>query len=205
MPYTNYPFELPPLPYEYDALEPSIDTETMRYHHDKHFKTYIDNLNTAIAPYPRLHSLSVEQLLARPAALPREARTAIMRNGGGVYNHERFFNGLAPAAAGGHRPTGNLASLIDRDFGGLESFYTELSRSALAVFGSGWTYLIQNRAGRLECTNLANQDTLIAQGITPILLVDVWEHAYYLKYKSARADYLRNLRNILVFPNLILR
>lgn len=198
----TYPFELPPLPYDYDDLEPYIDTETMHYHHDKHFQTYITNLNNALAPYPALQKLTLRELLASPNLLPTKVFLAIMRNGGGVYNHDLFFKKLAPPAAKNHQPTGALLAAIENTFGSFDHFKEVFTKQALAVFGSGYTYLIMLKDGALQIVNLANQDTLLADGYQPLILVDVWEHAYYLKYKNSRADYLKNIWQVIKFPVL---
>lgn len=202
MPFNTYPYELPPLPYAYDALEPYIDEETMHYHHDKHFQTYIDGLNKALAPYPRLQKCRLEELLAAPAELPEKARCAILRNGGGVYNHGRFFRGMAPVGEGCHMPEGSLARLIDRTFTSFDNFKEILSQQALDVFGSGWAVLTLTPCGRLKILGLRNQETPLPSGELPLVYIDVWEHAYYLKYKNQRAEYVKNIWNVLVFPKL---
>ncbi|GHU81104.1 superoxide dismutase [Clostridia bacterium] len=202
MPLDTYPYELPALPYAYDALEPYIDTETMHYHHDKHFASYIAGLNQALEPCPRLQSLTLEELLKNPFSLPYKAYTAIMHNGGGVYNHSLYFSGLSPAAGGGHEPKGKLSRMIEASFGSFEDFRKAFTAQALAVFGSGWTVLALTPAQTLEIVSLKNQDTMLATGKRPLLYVDVWEHAYYLKYKNLRADYLKAIWNVLVFPEI---
>lgn len=194
-----YPYVLPPLPYPYDALEPYIDTETMHYHHDKHFQTYINNLNDALKPYPALQKIPLTQLLSNPNAIPKSIREKVLNNGGGVYNHDLFFRGLAPAAAPGHRPAGNLAAAIDKTFGSFAQFKAAFSEQALAVFGSGWTLLALDRTGNLKILNLKNQETAITYGVEPVMLLDVWEHAYYLKYKNERRQYIENAWNVLTF------
>lgn len=200
MPYHTYPYELPPLPYAYDALEPYIDAETMHYHHDKHFATYIANLNKALAPYPQLQKLTLEQLLATPMRLPAAARTAILHNGGGVYNHALFFQGMAPPSSPGHEPQGAVLEVLRRTFGSFEDFKKVFNEAALKVFGSGWTVLVLTPQGGLQIVNLKNQETLLSTPAIPLLYVDVWEHAYYLKYKNARGDYLQNIWNVLTLP-----
>lgn len=200
MPYNTYPFELPPLPYEYDALEPYIDAETMFYHHDKHFAAYIDNLNKAIEPFPNLQELTLEQLLTWTRFLPQDTYTKIMQNGGGVYNHNLFFKGLAPSEEGLNEPAGALLSDIEDTFYSLSNFKKLFSEEALKVFGSGWTCLIYTRQGGLKIISLKNQDTPLVLKARPVIMMDVWEHAYYLKYKNARADYIRALWNVIRFP-----
>ena len=188
MPYNSYPFELPPLPYKYDALEPYIDSETMYYHHDKHYKTYIDNLNAALEPFPNLQELTLEQLLTWTRFLPQDTYTKIMQNGGGVYNHSLFFNGLAPAAEEQPMPSGALLRDMEETFGSFSKFKKAFYAEALKVFGSGWTYLVYNRQGKLKIVNLKNQETPLLLKARPVLAVDLWEHAYYLKYKNARSS-----------------
>ena len=194
-----YPFILPPLPYAYDALEPFIDTETMHYHHDKHFQTYITNLNKALASNPKLQDRTLKELLYHPEALPAKDRTAILNNAGGVYNHFLFFNGLAPADEDNHEPKCRLIGIIDNTFGSFNKFKKLFSQLALQVFGSGWTCLVLTPEGVPKIVNLKNQD-VVNEGDQVIILFDVWEHAYYLKYKNLRADYVDNLWNIIRFP-----
>ncbi|MDR2502491.1 MAG: superoxide dismutase [Oscillospiraceae bacterium] len=198
MPESRYPFTLPPLPYAYDALEPHIDEETMRYHHDKHFAAYISNLNTALAPYPALQRLTLEQLLTCQR-LPFAARAQILRSAGGVYNHAFFFNHLSPGGAGA--PDSELQARIDASWGSMSAFRSALTRAAESVFGSGWAALAERRGGALFITTTANQDTVLNNngGAKPRLLIDVWEHAYYLKYKNDRASYIENLWSVLSF------
>lgn len=200
MPYNTYPYELPPLPYAYDALEPYIDAETMYYHHDKHFQTYIDNLNQALEPYPQLQEMSLTQLLMNEDKLPKEAAKKIMDNGGGVYNHTFFFYSLAPASSGNHYPTGRLLELINQKYGSFGAFKDQFSQKAKDVFGSGWTYLVLDEQQNLDIMNLANQDTPLSVNAIPVIMFDVWEHAYYLKYKNDRADYIKQIWNVIVFP-----
>lgn len=195
----TYPYTLPPLPYAYDALEPYIDTETMHYHHDKHFQTYINNLNSALEPYPQLQKLPLQRLLQNPYAIPSSIREKVMNNGGGVYNHNLFFQGLAPASSQVHNPEGALKAAIDNTFGSFENFKNKFSEQALSVFGSGWTTLVQTKKQGLKIINLKNQDTSLIYGAKPLLLLDVWEHAYYLKYKNDRKQYVENAWNILTF------
>lgn len=202
MPYHTYPYELPPLPFPYEALEPYIDAETMYYHHDKHFSTYINNLNRALEPYLWLQRLTLEQLLANPNILPPKAATNILNNGGGVYNHLHFFQGLAPAQEDRHTPKGLFLAAINASFISFDNFKMVFNTQALAVFGSGYTELAVTPQGTLRLFNVKNQDTLLPTGNRLILLVDVWEHAYYLKYKNLRGEYLKNIWNVLVFPNL---
>ena len=187
-----YKYELPPLPYPYDANEPYIDEETMRIHHDKHFRTYVDNLNKALEPYTSYHNIPLEILLRRPNIIPDNIRTAVINNGGGVYNHDLYFNTIGPAG-GIEKPQGSLRNAIERSFGSFEVFKDKFTQNAKNVFGSGWTFLVINPYNQLMIVNTANQDTPLPWGNKPILAFDVWEHAYYLKYQNRRAEYLENL------------
>lgn len=200
MPYDTYPYELPPLPYAYDALEPHIDTETMRYHHDKHFAAYTVNLNKALEPYPQLQKLTLEQLLSRP--LPTAARESILHNGGGVYNHGKFFDGLAPASKAAQDRNETLSAMLDKTFGSMENFKKTFTQTAMDVFGSGWACLVMTRQGGLKIVTLHNQETVVPMHAAPIILFDVWEHAYYLKYKNERAKYVYNLWDVIITPKL---
>lgn len=195
----TYPYELPPLPYDYDALEPYIDTETMHYHHDKHFQTYINNLNDALKPYPRLQQMTLTQLLTNTGLIPTAAREKILNNGGGVYNHDLFFRGLAPANVPVHKPERALADAINRAFGSYDSFVQEFSAHAASVFGSGWTALVRDTAGTVRIINLKNQQTSLVYNVETVMMLDVWEHAYYLKYKNDRKQYIENAWNVLIF------
>lgn len=198
----KYPFELPALPYPYDALEPVLDAQTLHFHHDKHFQTYVDNLNKALEPFVQLQKLTLKELLTCRKNVSEAALTAIMNNAGGVYNHNFYFNHLAPVKADGHRPEGKVMQMIEQCFGSFEAFKEAFSKKALAVFGSGWTYLVINRRGNLEIINLKNQQTPLCCGAKPIMTIDVWEHAYYLQYKNARADYIKNYWSIVTFACL---
>lgn len=189
-----YPFVNLPLLYDYDALEPYIDEKTMHLHHDKHLQTYIDNLNEALSDYPRLQELSLEQLIYNSSGLPAEIRTTVKNNAGGVYNHRLFFDGLINPSEGG--PVGNLARAIDRQFGSYENFKAEFRKAALSVFGSGYAWLVDDR-GRLRIVTTPNQNSPIEQGLCPILTIDVWEHAYYLKHYNVRADYIDDFMQII--------
>jgi len=197
----TYPFSLPPLPYPYNSMEPFIDAETMHYHYDKHFGTYIGNLNKALAPYPQLHTMRLEQLLSSPQMHPPAVHTDIMHNGGGVYNHSIYFDNLAPAAqAARRRPEGWLADAVNRTFGSFEQLRRTLSDHATSVFGSGWSSLVLTRDKGLRIVDLHNQQTVAGSGALTIILIDVWEHAYYLKYKNLRSSYVENIWNLLTFP-----
>lgn len=183
MNHRTYPFELLPLPYAYDALEPYIDAETMRFHHDRHLKTYVDNLNKALEGYPQYHLWTLEELLKNLSELPDGLQTAVRNNGGGVYNHELFFELMAP---------GEQAMLpqVSGAFGGEEAWKKEMKAAALGQFGSGFAWLVSEPSGGLKVIALPNQDNPLSMGLLPILPLDVWEHAYYLKYQNLRADYI---------------
>jgi Fe-Mn family superoxide dismutase len=180
-------FSLPDLPYAYDALEPHIDTETMRIHHDKHHAAYIANLDKALAGSEHA-SWPVEKLVKELGSLPESIRLPVRNQGGGHYNHSLFWTMLAPGAGGS--PTGSLASGIDRELGGFEAFKAEFGKAALGRFGSGWAWLVLGKDGKLAVLSTANQDNPLTEGHHPILGLDVWEHAYYLKYQNRRADYV---------------
>ncbi len=190
------PYTLPKLPYAYDALEPYIDAQTMQIHHDKHHQAYVDNLNKAIAGDPALAKLSVEELLQRLDTLPAALRTPVRNQGGGHANHSLFWQILAPASLSG-KPGGKLAAALDRAFGGQEKFEAALRTAALGVFGSGWAWLAADGSGKLAIETSANQDSPLSSGRQPILGIDVWEHAYYLKYQNRRADYLAAFMHVL--------
>lgn len=202
MPVNTYPYTPQPLPYAYNALEPYIDTETMRYHHDKHYQAYADHLNKALEPYPKLQKLTLEKLLTRSFILPYTTYEAILHNGGGTYNHQLFFQGLAPAGEDVHKPKGYLAATINKTFGSFETFQKQFSEAALDVFGSGWVCLVMTPARRLKIMQLANQETALRSDAKTVILFDVWEHAYYLKYKNARADYVQALWKVVKFPEV---
>ncbi|MEH7252581.1 superoxide dismutase [Neobacillus niacini] len=186
-------FELPQLPYAYDALEPHIDKETMNIHHTKHHNTYVTNLNNALQGNEELLSKSVEEVIANLDAVPEAARTAVRNNGGGHANHSLFWQILAPN--GGGAPTGELADAISSKFGSFESFKEEFAKAATTRFGSGWAWLSVSN-GQLEVSSTPNQDSPIMEGKTPILGLDVWEHAYYLNYQNRRPDYIASFWNV---------
>lgn len=186
--------QLPSLPYAFDALEPYIDTLTMQIHHGKHHAGYIANLNKAIAGTP-FEEMPLEQLLAQLDAVPENIRTTVRNNGGGHINHSLFWTIMAPNAGG--VPTGALASAIDATFGSFEGFKEKLTAAAVGRFGSGWGWLVVKRGGGLEVISTPNQDSPIMTGDTPILGIDVWEHAYYLKYQNRRPEYVANFFNVI--------
>jgi Fe-Mn family superoxide dismutase len=178
--------ELPALPYAYNALEPHIDEQTMRIHHDKHHGTYVTNLNAAIEKHPELAGKSVDDLLRGINSVPEDIRTAVRNNGGGHANHTMFWEIMGPGAGGA--PTGALADAIKSTFASFEAFKDQVNKAALARFGSGWAWLVDS-GGKLSIESTANQDSPLMEGKKPILGIDVWEHAYYLKYQNRRADY----------------
>ncbi|MBO6417091.1 superoxide dismutase [Enterococcus gallinarum] len=180
-------YTLPDLPYAYDALEPYIDEETMHLHHDKHHNTYVTNLNAAIEKHPELGEKSVEELLADFDSVPEDIKTAVRNNGGGHANHSFFWEILAPNAGG--EPTGAIKEAIEETFGSFDDFKEEFKTAATGRFGSGWAWLVI-KDGKLAITSTANQDSPLMDGQTPVLGLDVWEHAYYLKYKNVRPDYI---------------
>lgn len=184
----TYPFVARPLPYEYDALVPVLDRETLTFHHDKHYKTYVDNLNNALSDYPELQKESLTELLSRIDTLPAAVQTAVRNNGGGVYNHELYFDSMKSPV--GQEPSGPLADAIERDFGSYKQWKDQMKQAAVGKFGSGWAWLASDRNGRLSIIQTANQDVPDLEEYIPILLVDVWEHAYYLQYQNRRADYV---------------
>jgi len=192
----HYPFELTPLPYAYNGLEPYIDEKTMRLHHDRHLQTYVDNLNAALKDYPELHHWSLEQLLYYADRLPEQIRTAVINNGGGVYNHNLFFAGLKSPQKQKNQPAGAFMQAVKAQFGGIDAFKKEFKKEALGVFGSGYTWLATDNEGKLQIINTKNQDTVLPMNLYPIFLIDVWEHAYYLKHYNARADYIDDWLNL---------
>ncbi|HEY0733836.1 MAG TPA: superoxide dismutase [Herpetosiphonaceae bacterium] len=186
--------ELPPLPYDYAALEPHIDSQTMTIHHDKHHAAYVNNLNAALEKYPELQSQSAEDLIRDLNSVPEDIRTAVRNNGGGHVNHTMFWQIMGPN--GGGEPTGALADAINDSFGSFEDFKKQFNDAGTKRFGSGWVWLVRGSDGKLSITSTANQDNPISEGNTPILGNDVWEHAYYLKYQNRRPDYLQAWWNV---------
>jgi len=191
-----YPFQQMPLPYPFNALEPDIDAKTMELHYTRHFKGYIDDLNNTLKDAPRLQRCTLEELLRCADRLPCNLRTSIRRYAGGVFNHAVYFEGLTP---GGSPFCGTLARMTDRTYGGFEQFKAKFKEKAAGVFGSGYAWLAANRAGRLCIVTTANQDTPLPQGLYPLLNIDVWEHAYYLKHYNVRADYIDSWFNVADF------
>ena len=196
------PFELPPLPYAYDALEPTIDAKTMEIHHGKHHKAYVDNLNAAIQGHPELEKKSIEQLMRDINSVPQDIRQKVINNGGGHANHSMFWEIMAPNAGG--EPSGNVAEAIKSTFGSFDGFKGKIKEAALGRFGSGWAWLVLDK-GKLSIISTPNQDSPLMSGHTPILGVDVWEHAYYLRYQNKRADYVDAWWKVVNWPNVAKR
>jgi superoxide dismutase, Fe-Mn family len=190
---TPEPFTLPPLPYDYEALEPYIDAQTMHIHHDKHHAAYVANLNKAVADFPDLGKKTVEDLLKDLNSVPEKIHTAVRNNGGGHYNHSLFWQMMKKDGGGG--PAGELAKAIDTSFGSFSAFKENFTKTALGQFGSGWAWLVLDGSA-LKIEHIPNQDTPLIVGHSPLLGLDVWEHAYYLKYQNKRADYIAAWFNV---------
>ncbi|KAA0259271.1 MAG: superoxide dismutase [Chloroflexi bacterium] len=186
-------FELPKLPYAYDALEPHIDARTMEIHHTKHHQAYITNLNGAIEKTPELAGKSLEELLGNLNAVPESVRTVVRNHGGGTYNHNLFWEIMGPKSGG--EPKGDLLKAIEASFKSFDAFKSEFTTAAATRFGSGWAWLVK-KGGGLAVVSTANQDTPLSDGLTPILGIDVWEHAYYLNYQNRRPDYIAAWWNV---------
>jgi Fe-Mn family superoxide dismutase len=184
----KYPYSLPQLPYPYDALEPYIDKMTMEIHHTKHHQGYINNLNSALEKYPEFHNLELEEILKNLNQLPEEIKTAVRNNGGGHYNHALFWEIMKPN--GGGEPKGKLKEEIEKNFGSFEEFKKLFSETAIKHFGSGWAWLVITSDKKLKVYSMLNQDSPLMNGDIPIMGLDVWEHAYYLKYQNRRAEYV---------------
>ncbi len=189
------PFSLPPLPYDYAALEPYIDADTMRFHHDRHHAAYVNNLNAAIGRHPQLVNQSAIALLKNLDSIPEDIRSIVQNNGGGHVNHSMFWEIMTPK--GGGAPTGNIATAINENFGSFAVLKQQFNDAGLKRFGSGWAWLVLTKAGKLEVTSTANQDSPFMTGDFPILGNDLWEHAYYLKYQNLRGDYLNAWWNVI--------
>jgi superoxide dismutase, Fe-Mn family len=189
------PFTLPSLPYAFDALEPHIDALTMQIHHDKHHGAYVANLNKAVVDFPEVWSKSVEALLANLSAVPERIRTAVRNQGGGHYNHTLFWHMMKKG--GGGQPAGELLKAIEKRFGSFSGFKDELAKSALGQFGSGWAWLVVDATRQLGIESTPNQDSPVSQRKQVLLGIDVWEHAYYLKYQNRRADYVAAFFNVI--------
>ena len=190
----TYPFELPDLGYSHDALEPHIDARTMEIHHGRHHAAYTANLNAALAGQPDLHAMSAEELVADLSSLPESIRTAVRNNGGGYVNHNFFWQIMTPG--GDKAPGGALAEAIDASFGSFAEFQKQFAAAAVGRFGSGWAWLVAGDGGAVEIVSTPNQDTPLMEGGTPLLGIDVWEHAYYLNYQNRRPDYVAAFWNV---------
>jgi superoxide dismutase, Fe-Mn family len=188
-------YELPPLPYQFDALEPHIDAKTMEIHHDKHHQAYVTNANNALKDHPDLAAIPVEELIADLSAVPEAIRTPVRNNAGGHANHSFFW--LILSKNGGGSPKGKLADAINSTFGSFDQFKEKFQAAGAGRFGSGWAWLVINKAGALEIISTPNQDSPIMDGLKPVFGVDVWEHAYYLKYQNRRPDYLKAIWNVI--------
>ena len=194
----HYPFSLPPLPYAYDALLPELDDKTLHFHHDKHFATYVDNLNQLLERYPAYQSWTLEKLCQDWSILPDEIRQGIRNNAGGVYNHDLYFRTMRPTPVSS--PSQVLQGAIDQAFGGLSQLKTAMKNAALGQFGSGWSWLASDCDGHLTVLKTANQDTPLP--LRPLLCCDVWEHAYYLMYQNRRAEYFENWWRLVDWPGI---
>ncbi len=192
--YFKYPYTLPPLPYDYDALEPHIDKMTMELHHNKHHQAYIDKANKALEKHLELQNKTILELLGSIDALPADIRTEFRNNGGGHLNHSLFWVWMSPK--GGGEPKGKLGEAIAKTFGSFDAFKQQFDEAAKSRFGSGWAWLAVNPQNKLVVTSSANQDTPYSEGLKPILGLDVWEHAYYLKYQNRRPEYITSWWNV---------
>jgi Fe-Mn family superoxide dismutase len=188
------PFEMPPLPYDLADLEPVIDALTVEIHYTKHHATYLKNFNAALEKFPQLSNLTVTEILSDLNQIPEDIRTAVRNNGGGFYNHNIYWGSMAPGKGG--MPSGKLAAAIDAVFGSFASFKEQYEKAGLGRFGSGYAWLSKKTDGSLILHSTPNQDCPLSEGLTPLLVVDVWEHAYYLKYQNRRAEYLANWWNV---------
>lgn len=183
----HYPFTLQPLPYAYDSLAPVLDARTLEFHHDKHLQTYVDNLNATLKDAPAYHDWSLEKLIMHIDSLPENLRTPVRNNAGGVYNHELYFTAMTGEA---NQPGTAMQRGLEKAFGSFEEWKTQMKQAALTQFGSGWAWLIADAEDGLHIVKTPNQDTPLRARVRPLLLVDVWEHAYYLQYQNRRAEYL---------------
>jgi superoxide dismutase, Fe-Mn family len=191
-------FTLPPLPYDYNALEPYIDAQTMQLHHDKHHAAYVTNLNAALEKHPELKTKTLEDLVKALNQIPEDIRPVVRNNGGGHANHTLFWDSMSPK--GGGKPTGQLAAAIDNTFGSFDKFKQAFETAGTKRFGSGWVWLVKTPQGQLEITTTPNQDSPLTEGALPILGNDLWEHAYYLKYQNRRPEYLKAWWNVVNWP-----
>ena len=191
-------FELPKLDYDYDSLEPHIDKQTMITHHTKHHQAYTDKFNAALKAYPEFYEKRAEEIIANIANVPKDVRTAVRNNGGGYINHALFWHILGT----GTKLSGDLKVAIERDLGSVENFKEAFENAAATQFGSGWAWLVVDSEGKLSVTKTSNQDSPLTDGLTPILCLDVWEHAYYLKYQNKRPDYIKAFWNVVNWDNV---
>lgn len=190
-------FQLPKLSYAYNSLEPVIDEETVKLHHDKHHQAYLDKLNAALEKYPDLFGQTAEDLITNLEKVPADIREAVRNNGGGYINHNLYWDILGPGRGIDNQPIGVLAEAIGRELGGFVTLKKELSEAAVGRFGSGWAWLVCDKTGKLQVVTTTNQDSPLSDGLFPLLNIDVWEHAYYLKYQNRRAEYVEKIFEIL--------
>jgi Fe-Mn family superoxide dismutase len=196
-------FELSKLSYSYNALEPYIDARTLEVHHSKHHATYVAKLNEALEKVPELQNKTIEELLASLDTIPESIHTAVKNHGGGHYNHSVFWSILKPN--GGSEPTGELAKIVARDFGDFAKFREIFTKAAVGLFGSGWIWLVADGSGKLSIITTPNQESPISQGLKPLLTLDVWEHAYYLKFQNRRAEYVEAWWNVINWDEVVER
>jgi len=196
-----YPYQLPDLPYQYDALEPSIDERTMHFHHDEHHQTYVTQLNDAVQKWPEGQKINLEKILSAPARIPEHVRAAIINNGGGHWAHSMFWKIMSPS--GGGEPTGVVADAIKKSFGSFRAFKDLFSTEAASFFGSGWTWLTIAPNGELAILSTPNHNLPQADDLKPLLVIDLWEHAYYLKYQNRRFEFIENWWHIVNWPQVL--
>ena len=196
-------FQLPEIPYDYNALEPYMDAKTVEIHHDKHHATYTAKLNAALEKYPQFYEMDITKILPDLSLIPEDVRGAVRNHGGGFYHHNLWWEQFSPK--GGEEPEGALASALSISFGGFESFKQKMNAAALAVFGSGWAWLCKDAASNLVIVGTPNQDSPVSQGLAPIMTIDVWEHAYYLKYQNRRNEFVENFWNMLDWQKIAAR
>jgi Fe-Mn family superoxide dismutase len=187
-------FQLPELPYDYNALEPYMDAKTMEVHHDKHHAGYTAKLNAALEKYPEFYEKDIADILSDLSKVPEDVRTAVRNNGGGYFHHNLWWTQFKPNAGGA--PGGALAKAIDAEFGSFDAFKEKMSATTVGLFGSGWGWLAKDKSGKLVLATTPNQDSPVSSGLTPLLGIDVWEHAYYLKYQNRRAEFVENFWNV---------
>lgn len=193
-----YPYVLQELPYSYNALEPYIDERTMYFHHDKHYKGYVEKLNDALSKWPEGQSRDLVEILSNPDSIPSHIRAAVINNGGGTWIHTMFWNIMSPY--GGQEPAGEFAQIISDFFGSFQAFKEQFLMNAANFFGSGWSWLVINSEGSLKIVSTRGHDLPQAQGLQPLLVIDVWEHAYYLKFQNRRHEYIQNWWHVVNWP-----